>query len=161
MSRRVLCAAAAALALFVTGCSQTIDGGDIEREVAAGVDDQQGVEAEVSCPDDIEAEDGGTFTCTATDSEGTEWDVSVVQQDADGNVEWTMDVLNLRLVEDELAPKVSAEVGTDVTIECPEILVSSAQGSTVDCQATDSSGEAILRITTTDDEGNVEWELIP
>ena len=160
MGRWVLCAAAA-LALFAAGCSQTLDGGDIEREVAAGVDDQQGVEVEVSCPDDIEAEDGGTFTCTATDSEGTEWDVSVVQQDADGNVEWTMDVLNLQEVEDLLAPEVSTEVGTDVTIECPEVLVSSAQGSTVDCQATDDSGEGVIRITTTDDEGNVEWELNP
>lgn len=160
MSRWVLCTAAV-LTVLVTGCSQTLEGGDIEREVAAGVDDQQGVEVEVSCPDDIEAEDGGTFTCTATDSEGTEWDVNVVQQDADGNVEWTMDVLNLGLVEDELAPEVSAEVGTDVTVECPEVLVSSEQGSTVDCQATDDSGEGVIRITTTDGEGNVEWELNP
>ncbi len=160
MSRRVLCAAAA-LALFVTGCSQTIDGSDVEREVAAGVDDLQSVEVEVSCPDDIEAEDGGTFTCTATDSEGTEMDVNVVQQDADGNVEWTMDVLNLELVEDALAPEVSVEIGTDVAIECPRVLVSSEQGSTIDCQATDSEGEGVIRITTTDDEGNVEWELNP
>lgn len=160
MSRWALCAAAV-LTVLATGCSQTIDGSDIEREVAAGVDDLQGVEVEVSCPDDIETEDGGTFTCTATDSEGTEEDVNVVQQDADGNVKWNMDVLNLQVVEDELAPKVSAEVGTDVTIECPEVLVSSAQGSTVDCRATDSEGEGVIRITSTDGEGNVEWELNP
>lgn len=160
MGRWTLCAAAV-LTVLATGCSQTLEGGDIEREVAAEVDDQQGVEVEVSCPDDIEAEDGGTFTCTATDPEGTEWDVNVVQQDAEGNVEWTMDVLDLNAVEDELAPDVSAEVGTDVTIECPEVLVSSAQGSTLDCQATDSQGEGVIRITTTDDEGNVEWELNP
>jgi hypothetical protein len=156
----VLCAAAV-LTVLATGCSQTLEASDIEREVAAGVDDQQGVEVEVSCPDDIKAEDGGTFTCTATDSEGTEWDVDVVQQDADGNVEWTMDVLNLGLVEDQLAPEVSAEVGTDVTIECPEVLVSSAQGSTLDCKATDDSGEGVIRITSTDGEGNVEWVLNP
>lgn len=153
---------AALLMLSLVACTSTLEGGDIEEQVAEDVQEQQGVEVEVVCPDDIEAKEGGEFTCTATDPDGNEIPIKVVQEDDEGNVNWTMNVLNLSAIEESLAPDVTASVGAEVTIDCPAQLVLSEAGNSIDCQATDDlGGEGIIRITATDSEGNVEWELNP
>lgn len=154
------------LAMGATACSGGVTRGlatsDVEEQVAAGISDRREVEVEVDCPDDVEAETGGTFTCTATDEEGHSLDVSVVQEDDEGNVDWDVDMLNLPLIEEELSTEVTRSVGTAVVVECPRILVASEVGSTVDCRATDETGGAgVVRVTTKDEAGNVDWELNP
>ena len=153
---------AALLMLSLVACTSTIEGGDIEEQVAEDIQDEQGVAVEVVCPDDIEAKDGGEFTCTATDPDGNEIPIEVVQQDDEGNVNWTMNVLNLPVIEESLAPDVTAQVNAEITIDCPDQLVVAEAGNSIDCEATDDlGGEGIIRITATDSEGNVEWELNP
>jgi len=85
--------AAAVLALgTLGGCSVSVGGddldtGELEESIADGLMDE-GVDAEVSCPDDIEAEEGGEFTCTATAPDGTTATVAVTQTNDDGDVRW-------------------------------------------------------------------------
>ena len=76
--------------LLVAGCGDsTIDADKLEGEIAPGVEEQTGTrDVEVSCPDDIEAEEGGEFECDLTAEGGIEAKVAVTQEDDDGNVRW-------------------------------------------------------------------------
>lgn len=161
MARKTLYLAVLSV-LILGACTSTLEGGDIEEQVAADVKEQQGVEVDVACPDDIEPKKGAKFTCTATDPDGNEIPIEVVQEDDEGNVNWTMNVLDLTVVEESIAPEVSSQVGAEITIDCPPVLVLAEAGNSVDCDVTDDAGgEGIIRITATDSEGNIEWELNP
>ncbi len=83
----VVCIAAAA-----TGCSKTLDIAGLETELASQIDAQLGTTGtSVSCPDDdVKAEAGATFECTATFSTGDTVTVEVKQTDAEGHVNWTL-----------------------------------------------------------------------
>jgi Domain of unknown function (DUF4333) len=83
----VVCIAAAA-----TGCSKTLDIDGLETNLGSQIDSQLGTTGtSVSCPDDdVKAEAGATFECTATLSTGATKTVEVKQTDADGHVIWTL-----------------------------------------------------------------------
>ncbi len=96
--RRTVVSAAVPLAatLLVTGCqfSASIGGGldveELERQIVAIGDEQRADLApwSASCPeapDELPA--GTTFFCTATDADGTEYEVTVTATDDDGNVD--------------------------------------------------------------------------
>lgn len=150
---------------FIAGCSidfsKSLNVGDVERQVESDLAERRDVEVEVSCPEEVEAESGGEFTCTATDPEGNELDVDVVQEDDDGNVDWDVAMLNMPLIEDDLSRRVSRSVRVPVEISCPRILVSSEAGSTVLCDATDDAGGEGVLLVTTEGGGDVTWELNP
>jgi hypothetical protein len=153
---------ATAAAVFLAACSSSLNGEELNKQISAELQTRFDVEAVVECPDDIEPEKGAEFECTASDGEGNSLPVHVVQTDDRGNVDWTMAVFNLPIVEETLAPEVSDSVGAEVTVDCPRILVSSLEGSSMDCNVTDDSGaEGLLHITSMDDNGNVDWELNP
>lgn len=151
-----------AAAVLLAACSSSLNADDLNEEISAQLQSEFDVDVVVECPDDIEAEEGASFECTARDEEGNSLSLQVVQSDDQGNVDWTMDVFNLPVIEEELEPEVSSSVDAEITIDCPRILVSSLEGSSLDCSVTDETGgEGLLRITSVDDEGNVEWELNP
>lgn len=88
--RRIALAAAAALAGGLTsGCgTETLDSSQVEREIKEGIEKQSGPGTiQVECPDDIEKEAGGRFTCTAR-TPGAEAPVEVVQRNDEGNIRW-------------------------------------------------------------------------
>ncbi len=88
--RRVALAAAAALAGGLTsGCgTETLDSSQVEREIKEGIEKQSGPGTiQVECPDDVEKEAGGRFTCTAR-TPGAEAPVEVVQRNDEGNIRW-------------------------------------------------------------------------
>lgn len=151
-------------AMAMTGCSidfsKSLNVGEVERQVEADLVERRDVEVEVDCPEEVEAEEGGAFTCTATDTEGNELDIEVVQTDDDGNVDWDVRMLNMPVIEEDLSRRVSRSVQVPVEITCPRILVSSEAGATVECEATDDAGREGVLLVTTKDEG-VSWELNP
>lgn len=83
----LVCIAAAA-----TGCSKTLKIDDLETEIGSQIDTQLGSTGNtVSCPDDdVKAEAGATFECTATLSTGDIVTVEVKQTDAEGHITWTL-----------------------------------------------------------------------
>ncbi|MEA2452412.1 MAG: hypothetical protein QOG04_1122 [Actinomycetota bacterium] len=163
MFRMKIALVVVAAAALLTACSaSTLKAEDLNKEISAQLQDRFDVEAVVECPNDIEPKEGGTFECTASDTEGNSLPVQVVQNDDQGNIDWSLDVFNLPVVEETLAPEVSQSVDAVITINCPRILVSSLEGSTMDCDVTDDLGrDGLLRITSLDDQGNVDWELNP
>ena len=94
LSRRAalpLLAVGAAAALV--GCSVSVGGsdldtGELETEIEDGLEAQGVSDSAVDCPDDVEAEEGDEFTCTATAPDGSTATILVTQTDDDGNVSW-------------------------------------------------------------------------
>jgi len=83
---------AVCIAAVATGCSKTLKIDDLEIQIASQIDTQLDTTGtSVSCPDDdVKAEAGATFECTATLSTGDAVTVEVKQTDADGHVTWTL-----------------------------------------------------------------------
>ncbi|HEX2025608.1 MAG TPA: DUF4333 domain-containing protein [Actinomycetota bacterium] len=85
--RRLLTVALAAGLL--AACSTTINTEELEQQIARELEAQTGVTpSSVDCPEDVPAEAGGRFECTATADDGSTATISVVQQDDQGNVRW-------------------------------------------------------------------------
>jgi len=90
MGRPRYLAVAAAVSLALAACGEsTLEASDIEEDITPQVEEQTGThEVVVDCPDDIEAEEGGTFECDLTAEGGIEAKVEITQEDDDGNVRW-------------------------------------------------------------------------
>ena len=79
----------AALAVLAAGCTATLDVDGLESQIMAGIQDQVEVEIDaVDGPDEITAEAGATFECTASAPDGSTATVTVTQDDDQGNVTW-------------------------------------------------------------------------
>ena len=81
-----------AAAVAFVGCGDSLDIDKAEEEIGTGIEEQTGATGvTVTCPDDVELEAGGTFDCSATDSQGEEGTVSVEQTDDEGNIRWQLE----------------------------------------------------------------------
>ena len=86
---RTLAFAALAVTLALGGCSRVVDTDELESQISSELQRQAGVTpTSVECPDDVPAEAGGTFNCTATADDGSTATIEVVQKDDQGNLEW-------------------------------------------------------------------------
>ncbi|WP_299056122.1 DUF4333 domain-containing protein [uncultured Nocardioides sp.] len=91
---RLALAAGATLALgLLGGCASTVSAGDVEEQITSQLTEQVGTEPEnVDCPDDLEAEEGATTTCTL-EADGEEYDVAIEVTGVDGdNVNFSIQV---------------------------------------------------------------------
>ncbi|NEK58894.1 DUF4333 domain-containing protein [Geodermatophilus sabuli] len=62
-----LSATAPVLLLGVVACGSVIEQGELESQIADTIQEEFDFEAEVSCPDDLEAEVDASTECTAID----------------------------------------------------------------------------------------------
>ena len=79
----------ASLALAACG-TETLDNANLESQLAEQLSSDAGVDAaqvSVSCPEDVEVEQGGEFECTLTAPNGDEVRVDVTMTDDEGNVD--------------------------------------------------------------------------
>lgn len=94
--RRVIALLAVALLTLGARCEASVGGGldtgQIETEIQSGIEEQNpGVTvSSVDCPDDVQAEAGNTFTCTANVEGQGPAEVTVTQTDDQGNVRWSV-----------------------------------------------------------------------
>ncbi|MGH2684362.1 MAG: DUF4333 domain-containing protein [Actinomycetota bacterium] len=96
MSRSIRVTALAAM-LVLVGCSgeRVVDTDELEGQIAAELQAQTGVTpTSVSCPDDVPAEAGATFSCTVTADDGSTANVTVTQTDDEGSLTWEVDAVN-------------------------------------------------------------------
>ena len=143
-------------ATAVAGCgTKTIDDGKAEKAIKAEVARQAGADVRsVSCPDDVEPEKGGTFTCRVTGTDGSAGDVNVTQKDDEGRVRFSAPFIHMRDIERSLAVQFSSPQ-VSVTLDCPEIVTAKAGGTFV-CDGRDSKGRrAKIDVTQKDARGNV------
>jgi Domain of unknown function (DUF4333) len=75
-------------ALIVAGCSTTLDNVKLQQSIVDGLQQQAGVTAEVTCPNDRPIKQGDIFTCTATTADGQTLTITVTQTDSNGQVHW-------------------------------------------------------------------------
>jgi hypothetical protein len=78
-----------AMLAIAGGCTRTktLDGQGLDETLANDLSQKLNVQGfTVSCPDDVPAEAGGTFQCTATNPDGTQITLQVTQTDDQGNV---------------------------------------------------------------------------
>lgn len=77
------------LAALAVACGPTLDAAGLEEQLSAELHDRFPDSTwQVSCPDDVQPEAGGTFTCTATDDGGGSVDLEITQDDGEGRVTW-------------------------------------------------------------------------
>ena len=120
---------------------------------------------DVTCPDDIEARAGGTFTCTAmVDSRPMTY--SVHQDNDEGDLTITYDrLVRLDTVEEGLASEVSSDIEIDVTVDCgPDgrTVIVNAPGQPIDCRATNASDptDSASMTATVDAEGTPAYQFV-
>lgn len=63
----------------------TVSAGDIETEATTALTKEVGEAPEsIDCPDDLDAEEGATTTCTLTDKRGKSFDMTATVSSIDG-----------------------------------------------------------------------------
>ena len=76
-------------ALAGCGLVPALDDSVIEQSIREGVQQQTGITiAEVECPTSRPIQQGDVFTCSAVADDGRVLEISVTQDDAQGNVSW-------------------------------------------------------------------------
>jgi hypothetical protein len=150
----------AAASLAVLGCGETtIDGGKATKFIGKTVTDQAGVRVKsVTCPENLKAKKGATFTCTVLAKDGTKGTVLATQQDDKGNVRIAAPFLHTREAEAAIATQISKQVKATVTVTCPEIVVPK-KGGTFKCEGTDGSKTRPIAVTMTDANGAFTFKV--
>ena len=149
----VLLGGLGAAALFVFG-PRTVQPESVQQEIVRITQTAVGVApADVRCPDEIHAEAGGTFACTAT-VDGQPVTYGVRQDDDQGHLTITYDrLLKVAEVEGLIAQQVGTDVEVAVNVECPpadRTVIVNAPGTPIACtatNATDPSDSAAINVT--------------
>jgi len=75
--------------MAASGCG-SVDTPKLEGKIEEGLKDMAGLDAKVSCPDDVNLKKGDEFECEA-DADGDKLTINATQQDDDGNIEWELE----------------------------------------------------------------------
>jgi hypothetical protein len=144
-----------ALTALAAGCGASVlDTKQVNDQIAAQIEQQTGAEvASVACPSDVEAKDGGTFTCTVTGTDRSKASLTVVQKSGDGDL--SFDAPLLHTTEAELA--IAKDIGGGAQLDCPEVVLVEA-GKTFECTLS-GSGSGTVTVTLKDRKGNFDYEV--
>lgn len=85
----MLGAALALSACTFTASAGGLDTAAVERDIEAGVQEQNDLTVTVDCPDQVPVQEGDSFECTLTTEDGSTQPVSVLQE-PDGVVSWSV-----------------------------------------------------------------------
>ena len=158
--RLPLLTAALLAAVVLAACGEkTIDSDKGERFIRGVVANQVGARiASVTCPEDVEAKKGGTFTCVVAGRDGTKGNVVARQRDDEGNVVVNAPFLHVREAEAVMANEIGRQVKAQVRVACPEIVVVK-KGGTFACKATSGGQTRDVAVTLTDASGRFSYRL--
>jgi hypothetical protein len=157
---------ALAVGAFLLFGTKTLDMAEAEREIAQLTEDQAGVApTDVSCPAQVEARSGETFTCTAS-LEDQPMSFTVTQTDDDGNVrvDSDNDFVDVATVEASLDQQWAELAGVDVVSTCDaaghSILVDGI-GTPIPCTVTNAldATDSVAVTATVDESGAVSYVL--
>jgi hypothetical protein len=145
------------VATMAAGCGDddSFDTGPLEDQIQAGIVDAFGVEVgAVVCPEDVQKQDGGTFTCIA-DVDRQDFRVRVTQGEGDTAPSFTnIDALITPQDAVEGAEQLAGDqLGFSVTANCGRRVIIGRPDETFDCTLTEESGATVsaqFRITDVD-----------
>lgn len=152
-----------AVLLFGT---KVLDTAKAERLISQATEEQAGVApTDVTCPSDIEAEAGATFTCSAT-LEGQPISFTVTQTDGDGNVEVESvnSFVDIATVEASLTRQLGEAAGVDVFSVCHvnghSVLVDGV-GMPIPCTVinAEDASDSVEVTATVGEDGTVSYEV--
>lgn len=69
---------------LLAACSSSLSQTDVQDKLGQSI----GGGATASCPSDIPVKAGGTFVCDITNADGTSGQITVTQDDDQGNMSW-------------------------------------------------------------------------
>ncbi len=145
--------------LVFSGCSKSIDDEKAEGFIKKTVAQQVGAKVRsVKCPSGLTAKKGETFTCTVTGTDGSSGRMLVTEKDDQGNVNVRAPFIHVRDLERLISSGLAKQVGSMVSVTCPEI-IPGKQGGTFTCDAMSGSDKATVNVTQTDDKGAVRFKL--
>jgi hypothetical protein len=149
------------LALAAAGCgSDTVDAGMVEAGVEESLSTATAKVSSVSCPDDVEKKEGGTFTCDAELEGGGKAKVKVTQKSKVGDYTYSFEPGTVVLTNDALEPALEADLAASgvpgAKVDCPAT-VKVKTGETFTCTATGSEGrQSELTFTFSSDDGTID-----
>ena len=163
---RILCLALPGWALLALAGCGSIDAAETEKAVGQEISRSIGAKLRsVECPEDIPAERGRTFVCTAIGADGSRVPVPVTQTNDEGDVEFRAQLLKPRVVEAGLvsfaqrAGKAGGGGKGRAAARCPQ-LRPVRRGDVIQCSLTFPDGStAVGTATQTDDRGTVKFGL--
>jgi hypothetical protein len=155
-----------AIGVTLAGCGETtLNVAKLQTNIKAAATDAFAgrTVGAVVCPaaKDIKVETGGTFECKVTVDDAT-GAFLVTQNDAKGNVSYKQAVAFLDRValETKVGADISTQADVQVTVSCGDKKVMTyAPDDSFICTATDGATTNNVKITVTDVEGNVKWEI--
>ena len=148
----------AAAVVLAAGCGgqNVLDTDEVSGQIAAQIERQTGADVEsVSCPTDIEAKAGSTFTCTVNGADGTSVTIDVEQTSDEGALSFQAPILHTTETEEIIAK----DIGTGATVDCPELVLAKA-GATFSCELGGTQSGSV-RVTLSDDTGGFDYEIDP
>jgi hypothetical protein len=159
MRRRLPLLALAVLLLAACG-KEVVDTADAEQRIRDSVASQVKADVRsVSCPDDVEAKKGDTFTCTATGGDGTKGPVKVLQQDDKGNVTFLAPLLHTGTAESVIEQGVSDRKHINLdAVDCPDIVVA-RRGGKLTCKGVRAGKTYEIAVIQVNDQGDIRYQL--
>ena len=150
-----------ALALATVGCgSDTIDADEVEAGIEQSLSTATASVSSVSCPNDIEKEEGATFTCDAKLEGGGKAKVTVTQTSKGGDFTYSFKPGTVVLTDDAVEPALEENLTAsglpDTTVDCPDT-IKVKEGETVTCTATGAGGrQSQLTFTFSSSDGTID-----
>ena len=116
-----------AVSLALVGCgSDTIDAAEVEAGIEQSLSSATASVSSVSCPNDVEKEEGATFTCDAKLEGGGKAKVKVTQTSKGGDFTYAFKPGTVVLTDDTVEPALEADLAAsglpDTTVDCPDTI---------------------------------------
>ena len=150
-----------AVAVASAGCgSDTVDVAEVEAGIEQSLSSTTASVSSVSCPSDVEKEEGATFTCDAKLEGGGKAKVKVTQTSKGGDFTYAFKpgtvVLTDNAVEPALEKDLAASGLPDTKVDCPDT-IKVKEGETVTCTAAGPGGrQSQLTFTFSSADGTID-----
>jgi len=145
--------------------ASTLDPAATARAVGRAVDAEIGPKVtSTRCPEDLEREVGGTFTCTVTVQGAGRLSVDVRQTDEDGKLAVTpaAAIVTRKRIANELGASLAEQFDRSFTVRCSGAPTQVREpGSTSTCSARDATSRREVVVTVTDAAGSLSFEVAP
>ena len=145
---------------LAVGCgSDTVDATKVEQEIQKQLSTATATVASVSCPDDVEQEEGARFECTAKLEGGGKAVLTVTQGKGSNDFSYAVKAGTMELADNSIEPYLEKQLkaqGVSAQVDCPA-LSPVKTGETVTCAMTTTGGrQTTLTFTWEDDDGSVD-----
>jgi len=131
--------------VLLAACSESkvIDDAKLKTEITNLFQTHNVEIASVTCPEEIEVDDGGSFDCEAMTTDGLALPVGVTMTDGDGTVDIAAGREVLLVTDAEVqvaAQRLADDLGMDVNITCPRVQLLPDATGTVSCEGEGTNG---------------------